>query len=216
VQALIVAGATRNPIDAVRYITARSTGRTGVALAAGLLERGADVYLLGSPEARLRGAVVPGEEFGSTRDLMERMEAWVTTHRRGAVVHAAAVGDYELAQPGADKIPSGRDRLELVLVPTPKIADQVREWGLVGPYVTFKAAPPGTEVAELEQIARRQLHRTRSDLVFANTLGRLDRDVLLVDESCRRYSKRSHAITALVDWLADRLRISSPLPAPRR
>jgi len=197
---LITAGATRNPIDAVRYLSAASSGRTGVTLARALVDRGHDVWLLGSPEARLRGPEVPGEEYGSTRDLMARMEVWVREHPGGAVVHACAVGDYE-ADPDASKIPSGRETLQITLRPTPKIADHVRAWGLSGPYVTFKAAPPETTEAELEGIARRQRERTGCDLVFANVLGRLSSLVLLVGEGTRRFHDRQAAIEALTRWL---------------
>lgn len=202
--ALITAGATRNPVDAVRYLSARSSGRTGVAIATGLLVRGVRPHLLGSPEVLLRAPELRGVEYGSTRDLLARMEAWVRAHPRGGVVHACAVGDYEIA-PSETKIPSGMDRWSPVFTPTPKIADQVREWGLTGPYVTFKAAAPGTGVQALEDIARRQRERTGCDLVFANTLGRLGVDVLLVGEDTERFEARSDAIEALVAWVGHRL-----------
>lgn len=196
---LVTAGATRNPIDAVRYVSAWSSGRTGVALARVL----ADSWLLGSAEARLRAGDLPGEEYGSTRDLMEKMERWVRAHPAGAVVHASAVGDYEVADPSTRKVPSGMETWELVLRPAPKIADHVRAWGLTGPYVTFKAAPPGTGDAELEEIARRQRERTGCDLVFANVLGRLSEGILLVGEETRRFAERDAAVEALARWVRD-------------
>jgi len=202
---LITAGATRNPIDAVRYISAGSSGRSGVAVARGLQARGVAVWLMGSTEARLRAGDLPGEEYGSTRDLMARMERWVRANPSGAVVHAAAVGDYESLGTTSGKVPSGRERWELVLGPTPKIADHIRAWGCSGPYVTFKAAPPGTPEKDLETIARRQRERTGSDLVFANVLGRLGEGILLVAETTERYPQREAALQALVDWLAERM-----------
>lgn len=203
-QVLITAGATRNPIDAVRFLSARSSGRTGVALAGALRAHGADVTLLGSPEACLRAqladidAVI--EEYGSTRDLMGRMEAWVRQHPGGSLVHAAAVGDYECAQSAA-KIPSGRPTLQLELTPTVKIADAVRGWGLTGRYVTFKAASPETTDDALVAIATAQRIRTQCDLVFANVLGRLDRRLMLVGEGVAHYPRRDEAIAALVRFL---------------
>jgi phosphopantothenoylcysteine synthetase/decarboxylase len=131
---------------------------------------------------------------------MARMERWVRAHPTGAVVHASAVGDYE-ADATDKKIPSGQARLEIVLRPTPKIADHVRGWGHIGPYVTFKAASPETTLADLEAIAAKQRLRVRCDLVFANVLGRLAHDVLLVGETTRRFEQRDAALSALVDWL---------------
>ena len=79
---------------------------------------------MASPEAAQR--VPPAatmETFGSTRDLLTRMEAWLKQHPGALVVHAAAVGDYEVA-PRPGKIPSGQTVLQLELRPTPKILDQ--------------------------------------------------------------------------------------------
>jgi len=198
VQVLITAGATRNPIDAVRFLSARSSGTTGVAVARALQARGAEVWLLGSDVARSLAPELPGEEYQSTRDLLARVQAWVTHHPDGCVVHASAVGDYEAA-PNAGKLPSGQAELTLTLRPTPKIADQVRGWGLTGRFVTFKAAPPETSGPELERIASAQRARTRCDLVFANVLGRLGEQVALVGEDVRWFDRRSDGLDALID-----------------
>ena len=195
---LITAGATRNPIDSMRFISARASGRTGVGLAHALIRRGADVFLLGSPEARLRGEGLDGDTFGSTRDLMERMEQWCRAHPDGALVHSAAVGDYAVSEEGSGKVESGRSQWELTLVPTPKIADRVRPWGLRGMYVTFKAAAPGTSREELVTLAEGQRLRTDCDLVFANVLGRTQHDVALVGEKVRWFSTRDEALAALL------------------
>ena len=198
----ITAGATRNPVDAVRVLTANATGRTGVRVGRALADAGHTVLVLGSPEAALRAeaAGLTAEVYGSTQDLMARMERWVRAHPDGALVHSAAVGDYALApDDGAPrKIPSGLDRLELVLVPTPKIADHVRGWGLTGTFVTFKAAPPATSDEDLVGIARRQRARTGCDLVFANVLGRLSSGVWLVGEEAERFEGRPEAIEGLI------------------
>jgi phosphopantothenoylcysteine decarboxylase/phosphopantothenate--cysteine ligase len=199
---LVTCGGTRNPIDAMRFISARSTGVTGLQIARGLRALGLEPFVLGSAEARLRGDEVPGEEFGSTRDLMARMERWVRAHADGGLVHAAAVGDYEVVDPSAGKIGSGLATWTLTLTPTPKIADHVRAWGLVGPYVTFKAAAPGTSEAELVALATAQRSRTGCDLVFANALDRLGSGVLLVGSDVRRFERREEAIAALVGWIA--------------
>lgn len=201
---LITAGATRNPIDAIRYISANAGGSTGVFVARALDRAGHSPYLLGSGEARLRDPGLPGDEFYGTRDLMARMEAWIAGHPRGTVVHSAAVGDYELADPALGKTPSGMASWSITLVPAPKIADRVRGWGLVGPFVTFKAAPPGTSDADLVGIAERQRDRVGCDLVFANVLGRTGSGVWLVGEENRRFERREDAIDALIGWVIAR------------
>ncbi len=192
---LVTAGATRNPIDRMRYLSAWSSGETGVTLAR-LLATDHPVHLLGSPEALLRaGDLRSVEVFSSTRHLMDRMEAWVRGHPDGAVLHAAAVGDYE-ADPIDGKVESGRTEWILRLRPAPKIADRLKEWGPQLRLVTFKAAAPGTGREELVAIARRLLVRTRSDLVFANVLDHLATDVALVEADAVRFFDRRDAAVA--------------------
>jgi phosphopantothenoylcysteine synthetase/decarboxylase len=196
-EVLITAGATRNPIDAIRYLSAHATGRTGIDLASRLRGTHA-VHLLGSAEACLRAP--PGlvaEEFTSTRDLLARMEGWILAHPRGVVIHSAAVGDYE-AEPVASKIASGAPELVLRLRPAPKIVDRIRAWAPGAFLVSFKAGTPGLTPGELEAIARAQLHRTGSDLVFANVLGAIESTVLLVSaDTTERFTRRADALAAL-------------------
>ena len=203
---LISAGATRNPVDAIRYLSAHASGRTGVGLAHALAGKHARVHLLGSIEAVLRAGDSPGfstETYGSTRDLYARMERWVRANPGGTVIHSAAVGDYE-ADPSASKIASGQAALSLTLRPTPKILDAIRTWGHTGPLVSFKAAAPETTDEELVAIARAQLRRTGSNRVFANVIGRTTTRVFLVDEvHAQRFEQRAEAVAALEAWLYD-------------
>ena len=204
---LITAGATRNPVDAIRYLSAGASGQTGVTMAQRLAAHGCTVTLLGSVEALLRAPTPQQfvcEEYGSTRDLMARMERWSRAHPMGVILHSAAVGDYE-ARTTATKIPSGRPELVLSLTPAPKILDAIRGWEHHGPLVSFKAASPETTDEALTQIARAQLERTRSDLVFANVIGRTSADVQLVSATdVLHFPTRSSAIDALLAWVLAR------------
>ncbi len=197
---LITCGATRNPVDAIRYLSARATGQTGLHLAGALRAQGRDVHLLASLEASLRAPGALAEVYGSTRDLSARMERWCQAHPGGVVVHSAAVGDYEnLDAANAGKIPSGQGELVLRLTPTPKILDQVRGWAPGVFLVSFKAARPGVTAAELEAIARAQAVRTTSDLVFANALDHTGTDVLLVTPAATTsFALRADAVAALL------------------
>jgi phosphopantothenoylcysteine synthetase/decarboxylase len=203
---LLTAGATRNPVDAMRVLTANATGSTSVEVASYLQNRGYQPLILGSAEATLRAKAVGlvAEEFGSTRDLMSQMALKIKENPKLGLVHAAAVGDYELDGSPTGKIPSGQDRVTLTLRPTPKIADHVRGWGHVGPYVTFKAAPPDTGDEELVAIAVRQRARTGCDLVFANVLGRTATRVFLVGDGVEPFAHRRDAVDALARWCAAR------------
>ena len=195
---LITAGATRNPIDAMRFISAHSTGRTGAWLA-GALEDTHSITVLGSPEALAHcPPTVAQEAYTSTDDLMTKMRTWVDAHPDGLVIHAAAVGDYAV-DPIAGKIASGQDTLTLTLRPTPKILDAIRGWSPSVRIVSFKAAPPETDEASLEAIAAAQGLRTDSVAVFANVIGQLESGVLIwTRATVQRFEQRAEALSSLV------------------
>ena len=197
---LITAGATRNPIDSMRSLTANSSGATGVHLSQRLQNHGRIVTLMGSNVALLQpDCTSPHMEFTSTRDLLEKMNAWTVQHPTGIIIHAAAVGDFEVRDTNRGKISSG-STLTLELQPTPKIVDLIRSWSSDVRLVSFKAAAPNTTTESLEQIAMKQLQRTQSDLVFANVLGNLQQDVLLMSKhGAEWYSKRQDGLDALIE-----------------
>ena len=208
---LITAGATRNKVDAIRYLSAHATGKTGVEMVTHLHdlfareEQRASLFLLGSAEAclrlKLKALSLPwnladSEEFFGTRDLLERMRLNVPL--ADVVIHSAAVGDYEMADSTDGKIHSGQSEVNLRLTPTPKILDQIRGWNPTCFLVSFKAASPGTSPENLVKIARAQLERTGSNLVFANVIGAQD-SVWLVSKDESKNFQRSSAIRAVAD-----------------
>ena len=197
---LITAGATRNPIDAMRYISANSSGQTGVWIAEQLYRHHA-VHLMGSPEALLRCRIdCHRTGFTSTHDLMEKMRQWTESHADGLIVHAAAVGDYCVDNaPTASKLPSGQKAVSIHLVPTPKIVDKIHAWAPRATLISFKAAAPNTERAELERIATAQRDRTGSLLVFANVIGALQQQNLIVGpQGPQWFDSRPLAMASLV------------------
>jgi len=130
---LITSGGTEEPIDGVRVLTNRSTGRTGALLAAGFQAAGHDVTLL-----RGRSAVTapPGVEervFGSFADLDAALTELLGQDYFDAVVHGAAVSDYgveAVIQAGVAKPPgmklNSRQSVELRLIPHPKLVNTLR------------------------------------------------------------------------------------------
>ena len=208
---LLTAGATRNRVDAIRYLSAHATGRTGVDLAGKLAAAGRQVHLLGSEEACLRAMLLQAaspaptltlETFEGTRDLMARMERALRAAPHSVLLHSAAVGDYEMENAEAGKIPSGRDRVTLALVPAPKNVDQVRGWAPDCFLVSFKAGSPDWSEDRLEAVARAQLERTASDVVFANRIGALGTSCMLLDaRGTARFTARAEALAALVERL---------------
>lgn len=201
---LITAGATRNKVDAIRYLSAHATGRTGSILAYRLARSMAEeggVDVLGSAEALFNfshAIYFNREEFFGTRDLMARVERLAPL--ADIIIHSAAVGDYEVDAIDG-KILSGQPEVMLRLTPAPKILDHIRAWSPNCFLVSFKAAAPGTTLDDLEAIARAQLLRTRSDIVFANVIGNQEKVILVRAKSATRFKKRSSAIETLLDQI---------------
>ena len=200
---LITAGATRNPIDAMRYISANSSGQTGVWIAEQLHAQHS-VHLLGSPEALSRCRIsCERKAFGSTDDLHDKMYAWLTQHPEGIVIHAAAVGDYAAANPKlATKIASGVERLSIELVPTRKIIDHIKQWAPACTLISFKAAPPECDAQTLEALAVDQRSRTGSYAVFANVIGAINHgNLIATDKGVNWYESRPLAMASLVSFV---------------
>jgi hypothetical protein len=155
---LITAGGTKEPIDDVRYITNRSTGKLGRALAAEAIARHHRVLLL-APEG--------DREFGSTADLERELKRASGEGAWDVVLHAAAVSDYRPASVIDGKINSERDDLVIRLVRTPKLIAHLRDWFGRAFLVGFKLTS-GTPPEERVRIAREQIAKNRTDACVEN------------------------------------------------
>jgi phosphopantothenoylcysteine decarboxylase/phosphopantothenate--cysteine ligase len=168
---LVTAAGTREPIDAVRAITNRSSGKMGFAVAAEAALRGADVVLVAGPSAL---ATPPGVRRVDVETALEMREAVHAEFGSATVVvMAAAVGDFRPADPSTRKIkkedlsPGAGIRIDLVANPD-ILAEISRERGdrvVVG----FAA-----ESHEVVEAARRKLERKGCDLMVANDISRPD------------------------------------------
>lgn len=160
---VITAGPTREPIDPVRYLSNRSSGKMGYALATAALRRGADVTLISGPTALTPPA---GAEFVPVQTAEEMREA-VLQHAKSAtiVIKAAAVADYRAKAPAAAKIKGKRD-LTLELTPNPDILSEVAALRAGGFVVGFAA-----ETHDLAANARAKLEAKGIDLMVANDVS---------------------------------------------
>jgi phosphopantothenoylcysteine decarboxylase/phosphopantothenate--cysteine ligase len=161
---LVTAGPTREPIDPVRYVGNRSSGRMGYALAAALAGRGADVVLISGPSALERPA---GLERVRVETALE-MEAAVMARvvQCEIFVSAAAVADYRPDVAAAQKIKKGSEALTLRLVRNPDILGQVAQRP-EHPFTVGFAA----ETERLEEHAREKLVAKGLDMIAANWVG---------------------------------------------
>jgi phosphopantothenoylcysteine decarboxylase / phosphopantothenate---cysteine ligase len=166
---LVSAGGTREPIDAVRFVGNRSSGRMGVALAAEARRRGAHVTLLG---ANLAVAAPPGValvETPSAADL-ER-EALARAADADVVIMAAAVADYRPAEVLAAKRPKDRAGWTVELEPTVDVLATLGAERRPGRLLVGFAADQGE--LGLER-ARQKLTNKNADLFVFNDVGRED------------------------------------------
>lgn len=118
---LITSGATREPIDAVRFLSNVSTGRTGALLADALAQHGHTVTLLHGEAAVRPTRVTDTETFSSTAHLQAQLTLRLATGDYDAVIHCAAVSDYRPAETRDGKMSSYAPEITLRLVPTPKL-----------------------------------------------------------------------------------------------
>ena len=166
---LVSAGGTREPLDAVRFVGNRSSGRMGVALAAEARRRGADVTLLG---ANLAVPAPPGIELVETPTAADlEREALARAAGADVVVMAAAVADYRPAEALAAKRPKNAATWTLELEPTADVLAALGERRRGDQLLVGFAAETGANGLER---AREKLDRKGADLFVLNDVARTD------------------------------------------
>ena len=163
---LITAGPTREAIDPVRYLTNRSTGRMGYALAGAARHEGHDVVLISGPTTL---DVPEGVDFIQVETAQQMYET-VRDMLRGVdvAILCAAVADYRPVTVAEHKIKKSEGRLTLELERTPDILGSMRsEFGYKGVLVGFAA-----ETQDMEAHAREKLLRKGCDMIVANDVSR--------------------------------------------
>jgi len=166
VNLLVTAGPTREPIDPVRFLSNRSSGKMGYELAAAFRHAGHTVLLISGPTAL---DVPDGVDFLPVECAAEMHDA-VAHHigRMDIAVFAAAVADYSPAEVARRKIKKSDDTLTLELVRTRDILGSARRsFGFAGTLVGFAA-----ETENLVANARRKLVGKECDLIIANDVSK--------------------------------------------
>lgn len=163
---LITAGPTREPIDPVRYLSNRSSGKMGYALAEAGARLGHHVTLISGPtnlDIPLNVDYLPVETAG---EMYEAVRLHID--KADAAVFSAAVADYRPAAFVEHKIKKTDSDMVLELVRNPDILGSARsQFGFQGVLVGFAA-----ETQDLEENARGKLERKNCDLVVANDVSR--------------------------------------------
>jgi phosphopantothenoylcysteine decarboxylase/phosphopantothenate--cysteine ligase len=167
---LVTAGGTREPIDAVRFVGNRSSGRMGFAVAAEAARRGAEVTVVAANVALPRTDGVRYVEVETAEEL--RLATRAEFAAADVLVMAAAVADFRPVAPAADKISkSGRDGLTVELEATADVLAELAAERRPGQVVVGFAAEHGAGAMER---ARGKLERKGLDAVVVNDIARAD------------------------------------------
>jgi len=168
---LITAGPTREPLDPVRFLSNRSSGKMGYALAEAALAAGHEVVLISGPVALSMAA----REALTVRRIETAQELWETTRDLCAdaqrpvdiAILAAAVADYRPKHAAEQKIKKHDESLTLELERTPDVLGSMRRpFGFAGFLVGFAA-----ETQHLVENAQAKLQRKQCDMIVANDVS---------------------------------------------
>ncbi len=161
---MVTAGPTRERIDPVRFISNRSSGKMGFAVAAAAREAGAEVTLVSGPVALATPFGVKRIDVESADDMHSAVHAAIDgTH---IIIAAAAVADYRPAAIAGQKIKKTQDNLELELTRAPDVLASVTALPRPPFSVGFAA-----ETEKIEEHALAKLERKRLDMIAANRVG---------------------------------------------
>ena len=161
---LITAGPTREPIDPVRYITNRSSGKMGFALAAAARAAGAEVVLVAGPVALPTPQGVRRIDVETAAEMLAAVEREVS--ETDVFIGTAAVADYRPALPSVRKLKKSGERIDLALERTTDILATVAARPQRPFTVGFAA-----ETHDVESYARGKLEAKKLDLIAANDVG---------------------------------------------
>jgi phosphopantothenoylcysteine decarboxylase/phosphopantothenate--cysteine ligase len=202
---LVTAGPTREPIDRVRFLSNRSSGRMGYALAAAARRRGAEVTLVSGPTQLPTPRGVHRVDVVTAAEMREQVLRALDPAT--VVIKAAAVADYAPREPQAGKEPKRREGIDLRLDPTPDILEEIGRLKGRRLVVGFAA-----ETTDLRERARRKLLSKNLDLVVANDVSRdgvgfeSERNaVLVVDRSGQEVELPEAPKTVLAEQILDML-----------
>jgi len=164
INVMITAGPTREAIDPVRYLSNRSSGKMGYAIAEAAHKQGATVTLVSGPVSLVPLAGVTQVDVLSASDMLDAVMQRV--EETDVFIACAAVADYRVAEIKDQKIKKSDDSLSLQLVPNPDILATVSSSGNRPFCVGFAA-----ETNDVEHYARAKLRQKNLDMIAANDVS---------------------------------------------
>jgi phosphopantothenoylcysteine decarboxylase/phosphopantothenate--cysteine ligase len=160
---LVTAGPTREPIDTVRYLSNRSSGRMGYAIAQAARDAGGCVTLISGPAAVRAPDAIPCVLVETAAEMYEAVMRLIPD--QDIFISAAAVADYAPEKPARHKLKKSRDAVPLTLLPTKDILAEV---GAKDGIFTVGFA---AETEDLVGNARKKLLEKNIDMIAANRVG---------------------------------------------
>ena len=205
---LVTAGATVEPIDPVRYISNRSTGKMGYAMAGAAKQRGAEVTLVSGPTALMPPQGVKVCQIKTA----EEMRHAVFEHCKDCdvIIKAAAVSDYRPSQIAQQKIKKGADSLSVELVKNPDILAELGSTKKDSPCILIGFA---AETEDLIANAKEKIRAKNLDMIVANDVSRDDAGfetdtniVKIIYEDGRIEDSRLMSKGAIADLVLDKVK----------
>ena len=173
---VITAGPTVEDVDPVRFISNRSTGKMGFAIARAAVRRGARVTLVAGPVSLPTPPAVDRVDVRSALSMKAALDQVLGTDLSGAdaLIMTAAVGDYRVREPKSEKLKRSAEPLTLELVQNPDLLATIgqtrRSLGMVSPLLVGFAVETGTDEAIVAE-GRRKLVAKAVDYIVANPAG---------------------------------------------
>ncbi|MEY4881004.1 MAG: hypothetical protein RLZ87_433 [Armatimonadota bacterium] len=161
---LITSGPTQEPIDDVRFITNRSSGKMGVALAKAALLMGAEVTMIAGPQEARIPLQLTVFKVKTALEMLEAMKGQAPQH--DWIIGAAAVADYRLENPSPGKLRRSESSLQINLVPNPDIIAEAARLAPNAKVIGF-AAEPSTNL----NIAKEKIRKKSLFAIAANDVG---------------------------------------------
>jgi phosphopantothenoylcysteine decarboxylase/phosphopantothenate--cysteine ligase len=192
VRVLITAGPTYEPIDAVRGITNRSSGKMGYAIAQAALELGAEVTLVSGPVSLAPPQEAEVVNVTSAAEMFEAVKQFAT--KADMFIGVAAVADYRAAQPSEQKIKKSDASLTLELIPNPDILAYVANLPRPPFCVGFAAESEKLREHAIEKRKKKNIPLLAANLA-QNAIGANDNELVLFDEAGEHVLPRADKLT---------------------
>ena len=184
---LIIGGATAEPIDDIRIITNKSSGKTAISLANNVFYRGATVELWYGHAKETVPTYLPVKHFETVEYLLKLIKG--NKKFFDVIIVCAAIADY-LPKKYKGKITSGKNKLTIECSPAPKIITKIREVAPKSKIIAFKVEE---NKKHLKEKAIKLLTRNNLDVVVANTIsafGTDENEILIINKKGKSIAKK--------------------------